>query len=826
MAKPASLADLLSSATKASGQYRSYGSLDDKALDDQDIQFTGINQRLQLNQLAPTEVRESLNGRMEGYWKPRKSVVVKSSGLSGTGTPLKLPFYLLNTAKTITAASLATSTVTITIVGHGLAAGTTGWAKVSGITGYSGTDPNGTFLLTRSTADTLTYTITGSSGTYGVSSALLSQAPLNDNTATIFGSCLFSDPSSNSNESILIATSSSIKRVNLSDFNSTNLSYPSGVTLTNEVEMLQAFDKVIMFRNGQQSLQWLGGTNTSLYKSPAGAFFQPTLFTPTSFALSNGKLTMRSNNKTLNATITIAAGTTFVLPEVWDDGTPASLKDDYYFDATTNAITIGGVGNTVIDYAASTRTITLGTAVAAGSYLVSITTHGLEIGDVIIISAVSHLNGMNVGDEYVVGFTDSVHQFGFFANISAGSGNISVTLGKVQTSAIGFMFQPAPPWAEYFQRRLWVPFNYSQTGTYNNPVFADRKIRDEIAVSDILDSDTFDQIYSQFKISGGTADYIVGMHGFYDDAMIILNRNSIHSVKGTAGSLADTSVRELTSEVGCLARKSIVMQGNTLIFLSDNGVYALEFLNDYNLRGTEQPLSKNIQPYIDRINKDKADKSVGVYYDNRYWLAVPLDSSVGADDAVGNNSILIFNFLNGAWESVDTYADVRFNILNLHVAKAGVRNDLYIVTANGGIHKVDDSDSNLDIVSVDTTSSLETSLPINATLTTRGYDMGDMGRKRFNDIQLQMQALPTDSSAAFDISFSAEDPDNSSFVGNTEDSIGEVLKESDTANVRTRIGGIRGYTGTVIIKRTKGSPKLHSVKLSSTITNRSIISQN
>jgi hypothetical protein len=535
---------------------------------------------------------------------------------------------------------------------------------------------------------------------------------------------------------------------------------------------------------------------------------------------------MRSNNKTLNSTITIAAGTTLVLPQFWDDGTPVSLKDDFYFDATTNVITIGGSGNTVTDYVGATRTITLGTAVSAGSYLVSITTHGLEVGDIVIISAVSNLTGISVGDEKVIGFTNSVHEFGFFDYITAGTGTKSVTLGKVQTLGIGFMFQPAPPWAEYFQRRLWVPFKYSQTGTYSSPVFVDRQVRDEIAVSDILDSDSFDQIYNQFKISGGTADYLVGMHGFYDDTMIVFNRNSIHAIKGTAGALSDTSVKELTSEVGCLARKSIVMQGNTMIFLSDNGVYALEFMNDYNLRGTEQPLSKNIQPYVDRINKNKADESVAVYYDNRYWIAVPLDSAEGADDAIGNNSILIFNFLNGGWESVDTYADSRFNILNFHVAKAGVRNDLYIVTANGGIHKVDDSEGNLDIVSVDTTSSTNVSLPINATLTTRGYDMGDMGRKRFNDIQLQIQALPSDSSAAFDISFSAEDPDNSTYIGNTEDSIGEPLKNSDTANVRTRIGGIRGYTGTIIIKRTKGSPKLHSVKLSSTITNRSIISQN
>jgi hypothetical protein len=104
--------------------------------------------------------------------------------------------------------------------------------------------------------------------------------------------------------------------------------------------------------------------------------------------------------------------------------------------------------------------------------------------------------------------------------------------------------------------------------------------------------------------------------------------------------------------------------------------------------------------------------------------------------------------------------------------------------------------------------------------------MGDLGRKRFTDVQLQMQALPEDSSAAYDISFSAEDPDNSSGIGNTEDMVGETLQFGDTANVRARVGGVRGYTGTIIFNRTKGSPKIHSVKLAASITNRSIITQN
>jgi hypothetical protein len=318
------------------------------------------------------------------------------------------------------------------------------------------------------------------------------------------------------------------------------------------------------------------------------------------------------------------------------------------------------------------------------------------------------------------------------------------------------------------------------------------------------------------------------MHGFYDDALVVMNRNSIHAVVGTQGSLADTVVKELTNEVGCLARKSVVMQANNLLFLSDNGVYALTFVDEYNLRGTEEPLSKNIQPYIDRINANLAGDSVGVYHDNRYYLAVPLDSVAGKGDALGNNSVLVFNFLNKGWESLDTYGASGFLITDFVIAGAGVRNDIYAVSSSGGIHKMEANESSEDKISAQFGSSFIDAEPINASLTTRGYDFGTQERKRFTDFQTQIQSFPGGSPSTFGISFSTEDPDNAFPIGDTEQLIGNLSNEDneeETANIRGRLGGLRGYTGTMILTRTDGSPKVHSIKISGAVSNRAIISQ-
>jgi hypothetical protein len=49
--------------------------------------------------------------------------------------------------------------------------------------------------------------------------------------------------------------------------------------------------------------------------------------------------------------------------------------------------------------------------------------------------------------------------------------------------------------------------------------------------------------------------------------------------------------------------------------------------------------------------------------------------------------------------------------------------------------------------------------------------------------------------------------------------------EAETANIRFRLGGNRGLTGTMTLTRTLGSPKINSITVSGSVTNRQIISQ-
>ncbi len=810
-------------------QFAQSGSaMDDAIGEDVDRGFSGVNQRLQLNQLQETEVRESLNGRMEGYWRPRRGVVEKTSALTTGGTPLQLPFYLIDSPKTISNVTVPTTgTIRITVTAHGFEAGTSGWARITGLD----TAVNGDYLLSYFDANTLQYTV-ASITTVTDTTGTLSQMPINDAAnANVRASCLFSDPNTGNKEYVIVALDTVAKKIDLETYVATDIPYPPGQALGADTDMIQVFDKVMLFRDGQQAFEWYPNGRAVLSASQAGT--------------TTVTMSVREHGLLAGATVVIAGLT---------NGTPANgtfvvtavpSKDTFQYVFTTSQTQTFGV---------SSATMTDGFTLSPGgtytqpqtfnitakdvdvvSGLVTATVTGnltIRTGDTIVVrqAETPALAGM-LGNEYYVteATTTTIKWYAPVGDYNTSSTDVFEFGGQFSVGG-GFMHQPGAPWGVYFQRRLWVPHYYNSSGPYTAPVYTSSKIKDEIAVSDILDTTTFDQIENQFRISGGTADYVVGMHGFYDDKLIVLNRNSLHLISGTQGSLLDTQVTELTSEVGCLARKTIVSRGNMVMFLSDDGVYAVEFLNDYNLRGSDEPISKNIQPYIDRINKDYVEDAVGVLFDNRYYLAVPLDSVAGANDARGNNSILVFNFLNKGWESLDTFGDSRFLIKNFVIGSAGVRNNIYAVTGNGGLHQLEAADSSVDRLNVSNVGSLLVTPTINASLTTRGYDLKTMERKRFTDAQVVMQNLAGET-GEYMISFASEDPDNASEIGTTTQFLGgQVLSpsspnEAETAGIRCRLGGIRGYTGTMILTRTQGSPKINSVKVAGSVTNRQIISQ-
>ena len=677
-------------------RYSSFGQLDNQQVDDGDTVFQRINSRLRPDQLKAGEVAVSQNGRMDidGAWQVRKGISVFGTPITVGSTALTLPFTLY-TNRTISSATRASTIVTVTTsAAHGFTSSTL--VSIVGLNGTLATASNRLITVTGST--TFTFVMPGLTGTETYGGSGVAGAPILDDTAinNVYGSCLFSDPASNSSEYIALATNTKVRLIKLSDASVTEIAYPAAVALSEDVNLIQAFNYLFIFRNGLTALEWNGN------------FAAPT------FALvDNGDYTQ---------------------PTI--------------FQTANNAV------------------------IASGVVTITATAHNVEVGDLVRISD-KGTTGLNSLEQYVV-YETTANTFLFKAD-APDSAATTVAVGKRQSIGLGFTHMPCPEYAIYHQRRLFMPFKFLSTGSSGSPTITARNVADEIIVSDILDQNTYDQIQNQFRIASGGADFTVALQPFAEDNLIVFNRNSIHLISGIGADLGNSVVREITREVGCCSRKSIAQVGNKIMFLSDNGVYGIEFDDLYNLRGVSVPLSEAINPTIEDINPTLVTNAVGVYHNNRYYLAyTPIGQTA-------NNKIAIYNFLNAGWESIDVVNQQGWNIREFVRAGAGGINSLYAITELGGIHLIDSGTAAVDTLAL-SVGGASTTHSIDAELTTRQYTFGTMDRKKFNAYEIHMESSP-EMESNLAISLETENLDGTEDYGN----LGLVASGEDES-FRGRLG--------------------------------------
>jgi len=214
--------------------------------------------------------------------------------------------------------------------------------------------------------------------------------------------------------------------------------------------------------------------------------------------------------------------------------------------------------------------------------------------------------------------------------------------------------------------------------------------RNSISVSHYLSDSTWSAL-DVFTINDGSSDTLVAVTPWTLNEFVVFMRNSIFyaaagvgaNASGAAAHEADSYIKSLASDIGCIAKGSIVQAGGGILFLSDNGVYMLNPAGAGNgsantpegmrLLTLAEPLSAPINDIISRINYNYVDRAVATYWDNRYYLSVPLD------DSTRNNATLVYNFVNKAWESVDTYP-INASMENLVTA------DSWVLSTTGAFH--------------------------------------------------------------------------------------------------------------------------------------------
>jgi hypothetical protein len=192
-------------------------------------------------------------------------------------------------------------------------------------------------------------------------------------------------------------------------------------------------------------------------------------------------------------------------------------------------------------------------------------------------------------------------------------------------------------------------------------------------------------------------------------------------------------------------------------FLSDNGVYRLDNSQiDLALRGNTLPLSEPISDIIETINQDAVGKSQGIYFNNRYYLAVP----TGTDPSP--NTLLIYNQLNESWESVDS---LPLSVDKLVVSDYGNARRLFAASSGGLLYLLEEYANGQDDASTGAST-----ITVSGVLTTRRYFYGQLSRKRLGNVAVSAK-LPT--SSGLSVSAVTTDPDNTTTIATVSNSSAE-----------------------------------------------------
>ena len=822
-------------------RYRSYGKLDDPFTSEGDTFFLRMNARLRPNQLKPGEVALSKNGRMnkDGTWQTRKGLSTLFGSITSGTNAIRLPYIILSAQRQSNVVTLILSTTpSLSFIPSESFHVDDLDASVDGTQTLASVNfTTKTLTFANSGSDT-TFTVKGesvgntsvvASGT-AIGTTLIFQGgdptdpdnyyfTLNDNGVNeVFGSAVFSDATSNNDDYIFTATDTTCIILRLKDSALFKCRYEAGgESVDGPVQMTQGLGKMYIFRTRQTTLEASPEVQRVDISSASQSGQTITVNATAHGRSANDYITLTglgnwTNNPNDCYQVATASTNQFTVTMATSQNTTFNVSGaqvEYFLDFSK----VANGTYTAPLYLTDTTTVA-----QDGVVTMDITSHGLSAGDDLTIQSGTSPFDLFADQKVRVTGAPTVNQFTFnleVANVSIGQSK-TLTVNRPLAVGKGYIHQPSAPWGIVHERRLWMPYWYTSDV---NPT--DRGIRDEIVASDIMDFDTVDVIGNQFRPSAGQSDYLVQLTPFTKDSLVVFNRKSIHLMTGISGSLADVKTNVVTTEIGCSARKTVVQVANQIMFLSDQGIYAVEFLDEYNLRGTGTPISETIQPFIDRINQDYVHLSCAVYFDNKFWIALPLDIVAGSGDATKLNTIIVYSFLNGGFESIDTVNSTEFAIRELIVAREGSQNALYLTTEEGGIHKVDGADGG-DVVSMTAGQAVPETIAVVSQCTTRQYDADTADRKMFSRSELHIKSSDQGLSDG-DISFITEDPDSTSTATSISTLLGSTLPASEDSSIRLGVRK-RGFGIQTDFKPTAGRPFLRAVKIDARVTDRSTTS--
>ena len=530
------------------------------------------------------------------------------------------------------------------------------------------------------------------------------------------------------------------------------------------------------------------------------------------------------------------------------------VGDEVYFFRGAITATSTPAGGTAGDVykAAATNLVTFKTGVRA---------HGLSVGDGIIVynnsinplphtSLIGSWKVESVTDAYT--FTYRCEDFG--GALTHPTGNVVEAYTPLYWNGSSSVLENVP-FTEFFGANASMPCGDFGLVFQNRMVVAaarpqiinglEQWVTDCLCVSDILDYRTYDQQLNAFIMSDGGSDSLVGAIPWVNNSLLVFMQNSVkiayiepsYTIGSAVG--ANSSLEVISSEIGCVSRRTIVPAGQNIFFISSKGVHVLTPQLDVKLIGNTLPLSDQISDIFDKVDMSRGAEMCGLYVDNRIYFSVPI--YFGQEGYAGYSvNVLVYNTINKQWESVDTFPDT---VLIQSLIACNFKSTTGVVTrkrpmmlvysvaggggaVEGGLFVMEENEEGDEVLVASSSPILPFRLPstisntysiqqVDAYMLTREYMLGTDDEKLFTKISLGLDTYAGDY-IAIDCIASAP---------NAEERVMDYESDTDgSVQLRTRVA-LRGTSVQARVSFIAGRPSLNSLYFHGTVDSVSKLSQ-
>jgi len=386
--------------------------------------------------------------------------------------------------------------------------------------------------------------------------------------------------------------------------------------------------------------------------------------------------------------------------------------------------------------------------VTSSSTTATVTTssaHGLSSNMYVRIAGA---NQANYNGDFQVTVTNSTHFTYTLAAATASPATGTITVNRLKlpmkwngVAGGGFVLVPHGQITENFYYMNGFNFGITQV---NRAIL--EYTRNQVIISQVESIESYDIINGVFTFGSGTTDYLIGVSPYQDKQALVFLHDSIYLINGVDGDVSAMTTQIITNQVGCTGFRTIATCGADVLFLSERGVFIMQPGLELQLRGNSLPLSAPVEPIIQSINFG-VQTPCAVYFNNRYYLAIPINGSTR------NNAMLIYNFINQQWESEDTFPNGFYcDYLAVMLSTMGVPT-LYCISFEGGIYAYEQNEMD-DFAAA---AQPATKYLINGLITTRRFTYGSNGLKQFNRAIVNYQLNASGAMAASAI---ITNPDN------------------------------------------------------------------